>query len=154
MVMVEIIKENKTGCVWEDNAVGDCRQVAQAGTSSPAALSVWVIAQADPTHTHLQTLGLLLPMGCSGTRSVCPDTNTALKHLAPFTHTQIYFTCTYTNLLTCVLHISIQLPSFSAAGFYLSLRGKKPHHSRCIICQPGRRIQHLWKLKAHFLLGD
>lgn len=71
-------KEKKTGCGREeDNAAGDCRQVALAGTS-PAASPAWVIVQADLVRTHLQTLDLLLPLGCSGTRSVYIDTNTAL----------------------------------------------------------------------------
>lgn len=83
MVMIENNKGKQDGVCKRRQCCR--RQVALAGTSSPAALPVWVIAQADPTHTHLQTIGLLLPMGCSGTRSVCTDTNTALKHLASFT---------------------------------------------------------------------
>lgn len=70
--MMEKIKmENKTGCRREeDNVEGICRRGALAGT--PAASPMWVFAQANPMHAHLQRLGLLLLLlDCSGARRLC-----------------------------------------------------------------------------------
>lgn len=52
--------ENKTGREREEDAVaGDCRLkggVALAGAPCPAASPMWVFAQANPMHAHLQRL--------------------------------------------------------------------------------------------------